>query len=534
MESLIVEIAKTTWWIIVVGVLGLGFRVYGKAMAEQWRVRRRLAMQGVKGPPPSLFRGNVPEMQEIQSQTLVKYSKKYYSGDNIIAHDYTSSLFPYLDHWRKQYGRVYTYSTGLKQHLYMNHPEVVKELNQANTLNLGKVSYVTKRLKSVLGRGVITSNGPHWAHQRRIIAPEFFLDKVKCMVGLMVDSAMPMLSKWEDMVMMKSHGDNMVCDIRVDEDLRAVSADVISRACFGSSFSKGKEIFSKLRSLQKAITHHNILFSLNGFTAVPESNVSLEELERHVETLIWETVKEREKKCVGDHHKKDLMQLILEGAMSSCDGSSLEDKKPSYRSFVVDNCKSIYFAGHETSAIAVSWCLMLLALNPSWQTKIRDEVLRFCKNGIPDADSISNLKTVTMVIQETLRLYPPAAFVSREALEDTKLGSLMVPKGVCIWTLIPTLHRDPEIWGDDANEFKPERFSEGVSKACKYPQSFVPFGLGTRLCLGKNFGMMELKVLVSLIVSRFSFTLSPSYQHSPVFRMLVEPQHGVIIRVIKQ
>ena len=154
----------------------------------------------------------------------------------------------------------------MKQHLYANHPEVVKELNQANTLNLGKVSYVTKRLKSILGRGVITSNGPHWAHQRRIIAPEFFPDKVKGMVGFVVESAMPMLSKWEEMV--KSREGETFCDIRVDEDLRAVSADVISRACFGSSFSKGKEIFSKLRCLQKAITHNNILFSLNGFTYV--------------------------------------------------------------------------------------------------------------------------------------------------------------------------------------------------------------------------------------------------------------------------
>nr|UAK14962.1 cytochrome P450 714A38 [Iberis amara] len=523
MESLVVEMGKTIGLIIIVGVLGLGIGLIGKVMVEQWRVRRRLRLQGVKGPPPSLFRGNVPEMQKIQSQTII--NSKHYSAYNIIAHDYTSSLFPYLDHWRKQYGRVYTYSTGVKQHLYMNHPEVVKELNQANTLNLGKVSYVTKRLKSILGRGVITSNGPHWAHQRRIIAPEFFLDKVKGMVGLMVESAMPMLSKWEEMV---NREGEMVCDIRVDEDLRALSADVISRACFGSSFSKGKEIFSKLRCLQKAITHHNILFSLNGFTDSvfgnkKHGNGKIDELERHVESLIWETVKERQ--CLGDH-KKDLMQLILEGAMSS-----LEDKTLSYRSFVVDNCKSIYFAGHETTAVAVSWCLMLLGLNPSWQTRIRDEVFRFCKNGIPDADSIPNLKTVTMVIQETLRLYPPAAFVSREALADTKLGRLVVPKGVCMWTLVPTLHRDPEIWGADANEFKPERFNEGVSKACKYPHSFVPFGLGTRLCLGKNFGMIELKVLVSLIVSRFSFTLSPTYQHSPVFRMLVEPQHGVVIRV---
>lgn len=102
MESLIIEVAKTIWWIVVIGVLGLGIRVYGKVMAEQWRMRRKLKMQGVKGPSPSLFRGNVPEMQKIQSQTIS--NSKHYSGDNIIAHDYTSSLFPYLNHWRKQYG----------------------------------------------------------------------------------------------------------------------------------------------------------------------------------------------------------------------------------------------------------------------------------------------------------------------------------------------------------------------------------------------------------------------------------------------
>jgi len=138
-----------------------------------------------------------------------------------------------------------------------------------------------------------------------------------------------------------------------------------------------------------------------------------------------------------------------------------------------------------------------------------------------------------MVIQEVLRLYPPAAFVSREAYEDIQIGNLDVPKGVCLWTLIPTLHRDPEIWGADANEFKPERFSEGVSKACKYPQAYVPFGLGTRLCLGKNFAMVELKVVLALIISRFSFTLSPNYRHSPAYRMIVEPEYGVDIIIQK-
>lgn len=138
-----------------------------------------------------------------------------------------------------------------------------------------------------------------------------------------------------------------------------------------------------------------------------------------------------------------------------------------------------------------------------------------------------------MVIQEALRLYPPGAFVSREALEQVQIGKITVPKGVCIWTLIPTMHRDTTIWGPDANEFRPERFADGVSKACKFAQAYIPFGVGTRLCVGRNLAMVELKVVLSLIVSEFTFSLSPNYQHSPAFRMIVEPEHGVQIIIRK-
>lgn len=138
---------------------------------------------------------------------------------------------------------------------------------------------------------------------------------------------------------------------------------------------------------------------------------------------------------------------------------------------------------------------------------------------------------VTMVIQEVLRLYPPAAFVSREALQETRIGHIVVPKGVCTWTLIPTLHRDPNVWGADVNEFNPERFAKGVSKACKLPQVYIPFGLGPRVCLGRNFAMAQLKIVIALIVSKFRFSLSPNYKHCPAYTMIVEPGQGVHLLV---
>ncbi|GMI92418.1 cytochrome P450, family 714, subfamily A, polypeptide 1, EUI-like p450 A1 [Hibiscus trionum] len=505
------ELFVVMFWLAVCYLL----HYYTSSWLKSQRLRQKLRMQGITGPPPSFLYGNVPEMQQIQSK-----------ANKTPTHDYASTLFPYLHHWRKQYGQIYTYSTGLRQHLYVNDLEILKEMNQLNTLQLGKDSYMTKALQPMLGNGIIRSNGQFWAHQRKIIAPEFFMDKVKGMVGLMVESTVPLLKKWEAIIDAK--GGPAAPEINVDGDLRSISADVIARACFGSSYVRGKQIFSKLRTIQTSISKQGFLFGLNGSRFLP-NNKKVSTLEREVESLIWETVKQRQQECLDKPlGQKDLMQLILESAMND---ASAVPGKGSPQKFIVDNCKNIYFAGHETIAITASWCLMLLALHPEWQSHIQEEVAQVCTNGLPDADSISRLKTVTMVIQETMRLYPAAAFVTREALEETRIGNILVPKGVCIWTLIPTLHRDPDIWGPDANEFKPDRFINGVSKACKSPQGYIPFGLGTRLCLGKNFAMVQLKVLLALIVSKFTFSLSPSYRHSPVFRMLVEPEHGVHIQI---
>ncbi|XP_061356664.1 cytochrome P450 714A1-like [Gastrolobium bilobum] len=514
------------------GIFSWILYLYGNLWHKSQRVRRKLQMQGIRGPPPSFLHGNLPDMQRIQSQATIAKAPSCNHSDQFLAHDYTDTLFPYFEHWRKQYGLVYTYSTGMKQHLYVNQPDLVREMNQCITLGLGKPSYVTNRLAPLLGNGILRANGHSWSHQRKLVAPEFFMGKVKGMVGLMIESSQPLLLKWEQFIACQG---GATAEVKVDADLRGFSADVISRVCFGHSYSKGKEVFSKLRSIQKAMSKQGFLFGVSGFRdklnfSTKKQN-GIANLEREIESLIWELVEERKRECLEtSSSEKDLMQLLLEAANTNSDQNLGKDFS---KRFIVDNCKNIYFAGHETTAVAASWCLMLLALHPEWQSRIRTEVAELCPSGIPDADSLPLLKTVTMVIQEVLRLYPPAAFVSREAYEDIQIGDLNVPKGVCLWTLIPTLHRDPEIWGTEANEFKPERFSEGVSKACKYPQAYVPFGLGTRLCLGKNFAMVQLKVVLALIISKFSFSLSPSYSHSPAYRMIVEPGHGVYILIQK-
>ena len=138
-----------------------------------------------------------------------------------------------------------------------------------------------------------------------------------------------------------------------------------------------------------------------------------------------------------------------------------------------------------------------------------------------------------MVIHEALRLFPPVSVVSREAFKDMKFRDINVPKGVNVWTMVATLHTDPEIWGDDAYKFNPERFANGIAGACKLPHLYMPFGVGPRVCLGQNLAMVELKILLALILANFSFSLSPNYRYSPTLNLVVEPKYGVELLMTK-
>ena len=154
-------------------------------------------------------------------------------------------------------------------------------------------------------------------------------------------------------------------------------------------------------------------------------------------------------------------------------------------------------------------------------------------------DIISNpelnkfLMQLKMVIYEILRLYPGVVTVSRQALKDVKLGNLDVPKDVNVWITLLALHRDPEFWGPDANEFNPERFVDGVSGACKSSHAYIPFGVGARVCPGQILALTELKVLFAMILSKFKLTVSPNYRHAPKFGLLLVPENGVNILVQK-
>lgn len=131
-----------------------------------------------------------------------------------------------------------------------------------------------------------------------------------------------------------------------------------------------------------------------------------------------------------------------------------------------------------------------------------------------------------MVINESLRLYPPATVLPRMAFEDIKLGDLLIPKGLSIWIPVLAIHHNKELWGKDANEFNPERFASRTFAANRH---FIPFAAGPRNCIGQSFAMMEAKIILAMLISRFSFEISDNYKHAPIIVLTIKPKYGVQI-----
>lgn len=528
-ERMVKEICWSVLFIVVCSVIIL----FEKVWLRPQRIRSVLRKQGIRGPKPSFPYGNISEMQRIHHQPPVSVN----SLDKWV-----SSIFPYFHVWKQQYGSIYMYSTGTKQHLYVDRPHFIKDFNLHTSLDLGRPSYLTKTLKPMLGNGILRANGQQWAFQRNLIAPEFFLSKIKNMVDLMEESAMAIIRNWESRI--KSEGGT--AEIVIDEDLKTLTADIISKACFGSSYTEGNQIFAKLAIMQATLARPSILFGFLNLRYLPtKENKEMWKLEKEVNMLITKIINDREVENQNRKHgnQKDLLQTILDGAAnattsnSNGKGSFKLEQKHEMNRLIIDICKNIYFAGSESSALAVTWTLLLLALHPDWQQRVRSEIVETFDNLLPpsvnDMDKLRKLKALTMVIQESLRLYGPAVTASREALTDVKLGDLMLPKGINVWLFLPALHRDTDNWGPDASEFKPERFADGVNAACKHPQAYIPFGLGSRICLGQNLSMIEIKVVLCHLLSNFSFAVSPNYQHYPVYKMLLMPKYGVRLLVSK-
>ncbi|KAF6140066.1 hypothetical protein GIB67_001807 [Kingdonia uniflora] len=312
-------------------------------------------------------------------------------------------------------------------------------------------------------------------------------------------------------------------EIEVFEEFKIATSDVISKTAFGSSCMEGEKIFKNLTKLVAIIAAND-----NGRRLLASDEMESEKLENGIRESFIQIIRKRKEKIKMGESEGDGCDYLgfLVRAYQDTDNNkriSIED--------VIDECKTFYFAGHETTTSLLSWAMLLLAIHTDWQEKARKEVIELFggKTPAPDDNGIAKLKTMTMIINETLRLYPPVLGMSKTVSREIRLGDLLLPANIELVILCLVAHNDPEIWGEDAHLFKPERFAEGITKAAKNTMAYLPFGLGPRTCVGLNFAMIEVKLVLSMILQHYTFTLSPTYVHSPILHLTTRPQHGVQI-----
>ena len=193
---------------------------------------------------------------------------------------------------------------------------------------------------------------------------------------------------------------------------------------------------------------------------------------------------------------------------------------------VIDNSVTLLLAGHETTANLLTWTVYLLAIHPEWQKQAHAEVEGFSNL---DFKEVSQLKTISMILWESLRLFPPQPIIGRVCTRENVAGGLVIPEKMEIVASLFALHCNRDIWGDNADEFQPKRFANGINKACKNPLAFLPFGSGPRTCIGQSLALLEARVILYFMLKTYSWELSPSYQHSPDITLTLQPRFGMPI-----
>nr|XP_010927481.1 cytochrome P450 CYP72A219-like [Elaeis guineensis] len=514
----VMEMVGSVSW----GSVGLLLLAAWAVRALEWvwwrprRLERALRAQGIKGTRYRVLKGDLKDM--------ARFSKEAQSKPMPLSHCIVPRVLPFIRQVINDHGKISFMWFGPYPRVILNDAELVKGLLS------GKFGHFEKPKVTPLGRllvtGVLIHEGEKWARHRRIINPAFHLKKLKCMLPTFYACCHQLIKRWDMHIGLQGS-----CELDIWPEFQGLTGDVISRTAFGCSFKEGRRIFQLLEE-QAELTFQVIRnIYIPGYRFVPtKTNKRMMEIHRETRALLSRMIEQRERAMrKAGAANDDLLGLLMESNFRYSQEQGGSTNAGMTKDDVIEECKLFYFAGHETTSVLLTWTMVALGMHPSWQARAREEVLQIFGKNKPDFDGLSQLKIVTMILHEVLRLYPPTAFLLRETYKKMKLGDFSFPQGVQLVLPLLLIHHDPEFWGEDASEFNPERFARGVSNASKIQGAFIPFGWGPRICVGQSFAMMEAKMVLATILQNFSFEPSPSYAHAPYTVMTIHPQYGAQI-----
>jgi cytochrome P450 len=415
---------------------------------------------------------------------------------------YTRDPLVYLTQLQKDYGDVVTMRAYNYRVYFLSHPEHIEEVlvTQSRKFFKGRILKANTRL---FGNGLLTSEGDFWLRQRRLAQPAFHRARVASYGETMVRFAEQLVAGWRDGETRDIHNEMMRLTLQI-VGKTLFDADVDHEA---REIGKALEAIMELNSNFRRVvltppwlpTRHNIRAIL---------------ATRRLNKIIYRIIGERR---ASGRDTGDLLSMLL--AAQDEDGSRMNDQQ------LRDEAMTIFLAGHETTAIALSWTWWLLAQNPLVEKKLHTELDTVLAGRLPQMEDLPRLPYAEKVITESLRLYPPAWGMPRLAIEDVEIGGYKIAKGCGVSMSQWVVHRDAR-WFEEPLAFRPERWDGELQK--RLPRfAYFPFGGGPRQCIGNAFALMEATLVLATIAQKFRFRLVADHPVVPLASITLRPKHGI-------
>jgi len=404
------------------------------------------------------------------------------------------------------FGRNIVYNRLLFLHNFLiNKPEYIEHVLLTNHANYGKSRFLRRMLGPVLGEGLLISEGKLWQRQRRIAAPAFQHRSIATFVAAMTDSTATMLDRWRA----KTE------PFDVAAEMMALTLNIIARTMFSADVSAETETVRRLMEIVVAFPPSIVdVFGLPDWlprrqpSAYRRAIVAFDDL---VERLV------AERRADGSD-RGDFLSMLL-SARDPATGEGMTDKQ------LRDEVLTILAAGHETTANALGWTWYLLAQHPEAEMRLHEELDRVLGGRMPTHADLAELKWTRMVIEEAMRLYPPAHTMSRTALGEDRIGGVRVPPGANVSIIMYVTHRNPNLW-HEPERFDPERFAP-AAVAQRHRFAYLPFGGGPRVCIGSSFAIAEAQTVVAAIAQRYRLRLVPGRVVRPIGLITLRAKDGI-------
>jgi cytochrome P450 len=418
--------------------------------------------------------------------------------------DFARDRLGFFQRCARDYGDVVRMRLATYRAYYFNHPDAIEQI--LVTQNHHFIKHRALRMnRLVLGKGLLTSDGPFWLRQRRLAQPAFNRQRIAAYGPAMVGCTERMLAGWHDGEARDVHADMMHLALHIAAET-LFGADVGAEAgAVTAALSQAMASFD--RRLRSAIL-------IPRWVPTP-MNLRVKRIVRQLDAIIYRFIEQRRRSGV---ERGDLLSLLLH-ARDTDDGTGMTDKQ------LRDEAMTLFLAGHETTALSLSWTWYLLARNPEAEAKLHAELAAVLGGRAPAVADLPRLPYTGRVVQESLRLYPPAYGMGREAIRDCEIGGYPVPKGMTIFLAQWVVHRDPR-WYDQPEKFDPDRWADGLEE--RLPKfAYFPFGGGPRLCIGNTFALMETALVLATVAQRYRLELVPDHPVVPWPSMTLRPKHGI-------